>query len=128
MREKQQQMAARQADANVVLVHGAFGCGKSYLLVAIIRYISTLLDQIGETETKILVCALTNVAVDRILLTLRDQGFTDFCRVGSLKKIHKNLLPFTHTASTNKKAADKDALRELRDMLKELEFASGPRG
>ena len=73
-------------------------------------------------------CALTNVAVDRILLTLRDQGFTDFCRVGSLKKIHKNLLPFTHTSSTNKKAADKDALRELRDMLKELEFASGPRG
>ena len=41
---------------------------------------------------------------------------------------HKNLLPFTHTAKTNKKAADKEALKELRDMLKELEFASGPRG
>ena len=121
-------MAAKQADANVVLVHGAFGCGKSYLLVAIIRYISTLLDQIGETETKILVCALTNVAVDRILLTLREQGYTNFCRVGSIKKIHKKLLPFTHTASSNKKAADKDALRELRDMLKDLECKSGPRG
>lgn len=40
------EMAAKQADANVVLVHGAFGCGKSYLLVSIIRFISTLLDQI----------------------------------------------------------------------------------
>ena len=68
------------------------------------------------------------MAVDRILLTLREQGYTDFCRVGSIKKIHKNLLPFTHTAKTNKKAADKEALKELRDMLKELEFASGPRG
>ena len=88
-KQKALEMAAKQADANVVLVHGAFGCGKSYLLVAIIRYISTLLDQIGETETKILVCALTNVAVDRILLTLKEQGFTDFVRVGSLKKINK---------------------------------------
>ena len=32
------------ADSNVLLVHGAFGCGKSYLLVAIIRFICTLLD------------------------------------------------------------------------------------
>lgn len=83
------EMQAKQADANVVLVHGAFGCGKSYLLVAIIRFVSTLLDQIGEEETKILVCALTNVAVDRILLTLKEQDFTDFARVGSLKKINK---------------------------------------
>ena len=42
------EMAAKQADANVILVHGAFGCGKSYLLVAIIRYIATLLDEINE--------------------------------------------------------------------------------
>ena len=66
------EMAAKQADANVVLVHGAFGCGKSYLLVAIIRFISTLLDQVEDTDTKIVVCALTNVAVDRILLTLKE--------------------------------------------------------
>ena len=83
------EMAAKQADANVVLVHGAFGCGKSYLLVSIIRFIATLLDQIEEKDTRILVCALTNVAVDRILLSLKDQGFKDFARVGSLKKIHK---------------------------------------
>jgi chromosomal replication initiation ATPase DnaA len=66
------EMQAKQADANVVLVHGAFGCGKSYLLVSIIRYIATLLDEVQENETKILVCALTNVAVDRILLTLKE--------------------------------------------------------
>lgn len=115
------EMAAKQADANVVLVHGAFGCGKSYLLVSIIRFIATLLDQSGDQDTKILVCALTNVAVDRILLTLRDQGFKDFARVGSLKKIDKRLLPFTHTSSSNKKKADKDSIKELRGMLKEIE-------
>ena len=121
-------MKAKQADANVVLVHGAFGCGKSYLLVSIIRYIATLLDQMGETETKILVCALTNVAVDRILLTLKEQNFTDFARVGSLKKIDRQLLPFTHTSSSNKKKADKDALKELRSMLAEIEAQCGPNG
>ena len=86
---RQLEMESKQADANVILVHGAFGCGKSYLLVSTIRFIATLLDQSEETESKILVCALTNVAVDRILLTLKEQGFTDFARVGSLKKIDK---------------------------------------
>ena len=122
------EMAKKQSDANIVLVHGAFGCGKSYLLVSIIRFISTLLDQIEETDSKILVCALTNVAVDRILLTLKDQGFTDFARVGSLKKIDKQLLPFTHTSSSNKKKADTDALKELKNMMKEIEATCGPGG
>ena len=112
----------------MVLVHGAFGCGKSYLLVSIIRFIATLLDNIKEEDTRILVCALTNVAVDRILLTLKEQGFNDFARVGSLKKINKKLLPYTHTASANKKKSDKDAIKELRNMLKEIEVSCGPGG
>ena len=91
------------SNSNVVLVHGAFGCGKSYLLVAIIRFICTLLDQIGEEDSKILVCALTNVAVDRILLMLRNSGFEDFARIGSLKKINKGILRFTHHSASNKK-------------------------
>ena len=70
-------------------MHGAFGCGKSYLLVAIIRFICTLLDAIGDSEIKILVCALTNIAVDRILLMLKNSEYEDFARVGSLKKINK---------------------------------------
>jgi hypothetical protein len=104
----------------VILVHGAFGCGKSYLLVAIIRFISTLLDQIGNTDIKILVCALTNIAVDRILMMLKNSQFEDFARVGSLKKINKSLLSYTHHSSSNKKQADKDALRELEIMKEEL--------
>jgi ABC-type polar amino acid transport system ATPase subunit len=104
----------------VILVHGAFGCGKSYLLVAIIRFISTLLDQIGNTDIKILVCALTNIAVDRILMMLKNSHFEDFARVGSLKKINKSLLRYTHHSSSNKKQADKDALRDLETMKEEL--------
>ena len=61
------------------------------------------------------------MAVDRILLTLKEQGFTDFARVGSIKKIDKSLLPYTHTSTSNKKKADKDALKELKNMLKEVE-------
>jgi len=71
------------------LVHGAFGCGKSYLLVALIRFISALLDDQKDEDVKILVCTLTNVAVDRILINLKNLGFKDFARIGSLKKINK---------------------------------------
>jgi hypothetical protein len=59
-------------NTNIILVHGAFGCGKSYLLVSIIRFICHILDREEDTTTKILVCALTNVAVDRILLLLKE--------------------------------------------------------
>lgn len=109
-------------NTNIILVHGAFGCGKSYLLVSLIRFICHLLEQEGETETKILVCALTNVAVDRILLTLKEQGFEDFGRVGSIKKINKHLLSHTFSSSNNKKAGDKEALKHLDEMKKEIEF------
>jgi hypothetical protein len=96
LESEEPELKPKHIDSNVLLVHGAFGCGKSYLLVAIIRFVSTLLDQCGENETKILVCALTNVAVDRILLMLKQSGFNDFARVGSLKKIAKELLPYSH--------------------------------
>ena len=89
--------------------------------MAIIRFISQLLDHAGDTETKILVCALTNVAVDRILLTLKDQGFDDFGRVGSLKKINKQLIGNTFSSSANKKAPDKEALKDLEAMKAEIE-------
>ena len=107
----------------MILVHGAFGCGKSYLLVAIIRFICTLLDQIGDSAVKILVCANTNVAVDRILLMLKNSEFDDFARVGSLKKINKHLLRYTHHSGSNKKQADKEALRELEAMAEEIRSA-----
>jgi hypothetical protein len=60
-----------------------------------------------------LVCALTNVAVDRILIMLKDSGYTDFARVGSLKKIHKSLLPYSHHSCKQKKKSDTEALKDL---------------
>ena len=72
-------------------------------------------------------CALTNVAVDRILLMLKNSDFHDFARVGSLKKINKGLLRYTHYSASNKKQADKDALRELEFMLEEIR-ATIPKG
>lgn len=108
-------------NSNIILVHGAFGCGKSYLLVAIIRFICHLLDSDEDTETKILVCALTNVAVDRILLTLKDQGFENFGRVGSLRKIHKSLINYAFSSTANQKKADKESMKDLEAMRTEIE-------
>jgi hypothetical protein len=48
---------------------------------------------------------------------LLEGGFEDFVRVGSLKKINKGLLKYTHYSGSNKKSADKDALKELEAML-----------
>ena len=42
--EKKKVAAQKHSDSNVILVHGAFGCGKSYLLVSLIRFVATLLD------------------------------------------------------------------------------------
>ena len=84
-----------------------------------------LLDQEGDDETKILVCALTNVAVDRILLMLKEQGFENFGRVGSLKKIHKSLLGYTYSSSNNKKTQDKEALKDLDAMKAEIQAKYG---
>ena len=79
----------------------------------------------GETETKILVCALTNVAVDRILLMLKDSGYTEFARVGSLKKIHKSLLTFSHHSGNQKKKSDTEALKDLQQMADEITTQAG---
>jgi superfamily I DNA and/or RNA helicase len=48
-----------------------------------------------QNTIKIAFASMTNVAVDRILLSLQELGFNDFVRVGSLKKIAKPILPFT---------------------------------
>ena len=70
-------------------------------------------------------CALTNVAVDRILLMLRDSGYSDFARVGSLKKIHKSLLPFSHHSANHKKKSDSEALKDLQAMAEEIQSSAG---
>jgi hypothetical protein len=54
---------------------------------------------------------------------LKNSQFDDFARVGSLKKINKQLLSYTHHSSSNKKQADRDALRELEAMQNEIKSA-----
>jgi hypothetical protein len=57
---------------------------------------------------------------------LLNSGFEDFSRVGSLKKINKGLLRYTHHSSSNKKQADKDAIKELENMLSEIKDSIKP--
>ena len=81
---------------------------------------SAILDDVGDTETKILVSTLTNVAVDWILEDLLSSGFTDFAWVGSMWNISKVLLPYSHHQSTKDMKTDKEAIQELKSMIKEL--------
>lgn len=82
----------------ITLVHGPFGTGKSFLLAVIIIFLDRLLSEDENKEIRMLVCSSTNTAVDRVLLGLLNHGFTDFARIGSLKKIAKPLLPYTQTS------------------------------
>lgn len=59
---------------------------------------------------------------------LKDSGYTDFARVGSLKKIHKSLLPYSHHSANQKKKSDTDALKELQQMADEITNNAGPNG
>ncbi|KAH8553357.1 P-loop containing nucleoside triphosphate hydrolase protein [Umbelopsis sp. PMI_123] len=106
----------------ILLVHGVFGSGKSYLAAVLIIFIQELIDDINsgrEPEDRItfniLITSITNVAVDRILLSLLDLGYDDFVRVGSLRKIAKPILPHTIQSRVGK---DTD-IKELEAMLKD---------
>ena len=59
---------------------------------------------------------------------LMNSDFHDFARVGSLKKINKQLLRYTHHAASNKKQADKDAIRDLEIMHDEIKASIPPSG
>ncbi|KAF1801832.1 AAA domain-containing protein [Mucor lusitanicus] len=104
----------------VVLVHGVYGSGKSFLAAVIIMFIQDVIDTAtarrepdDAIEFKILVSSMTNVAVDRILQTLLKLGFDQFIRIGSMKKIAKNLLPYTSKA----RVSSNEELKELEQML-----------
>jgi hypothetical protein len=50
-------------DQNCVLVHGVFGSGKSYLLVAlVIFFVKCAQNDVSLSHLKIFICAVTNVA------------------------------------------------------------------
>jgi hypothetical protein len=99
----------------VVLIHGVFGSGKSYLLVSLILYFVEILTAANEDNIRILISAVTNVAVDRILEGLVEMDFHDFLRIGSQRKIRKRILPYT--ISTEK--SQKELKKEYKEMLKE---------
>ena len=104
----------------IILGHGAFGSGKSFVLAILIRFLVHTLGVIGA-EDRILVSAATNTAVDRILLELLNQGYSDFIRVGSLPKIAKPVLPHTlhRSEKTKKGGEDAETLSNLKAMLQD---------
>ena len=104
----------------IVLVHGVYGSGKSFLAAVIIVFIQEIVDIMNtrrepeeRTSFNILVSSMTNVAVDRILQTLLSLGYDHFIRIGSMKKIAKNLLPYTCKARLN----SNEELKDLEQML-----------
>lgn len=47
---------------DLILIHGAFGCGKTFLIVGLIIFVSELLEECSDKKVKILVSGLTNIA------------------------------------------------------------------
>ncbi|KAF9586191.1 hypothetical protein BGW38_008729 [Lunasporangiospora selenospora] len=102
-----------------LLVRGVFGAGKSFLIAVLIVFIDSILSKARplppeERSCRFLVSSMTNVAVDRILTALLDLNFTNFVRVGSLKKVAKQILPFTAQSNTSKSNED---VKELQSIL-----------
>lgn len=87
----------------VLLVHGVFGSGKSYFLAVLVMMLveafDTFADKFSEAadgesaQWSILISSGTNVAVDRILTSLLERGFSNFVRVGSSRKIAPIIMP-----------------------------------
>ena len=91
---------------NIILVHGCFGTGKSYMMVALIHFIIKVIEM-EETISKkncdirLLIACSTNVAVDRVLKTLLETGYTDFDRVGVNQNVEKSLRKYVQKSSTS---------------------------
>jgi len=71
--------------ADFALVHGPPGTGKTYTIARLVR---ALVDR-GD---RVLLSAFTNRAVDNALEALRDQGFEDVARVGTLTGVREDML------------------------------------
>ncbi|XP_056017208.1 protein ZGRF1-like isoform X2 [Ostrea edulis] len=106
--------------SSILLIHGVFGAGKSFLLSVMIRFLVRVFEVNGSYTPglpypwKILISSTTNVAVDRVLMGLLDIGFEDFVRVGSMKKIAKPVLPYSvHATGT-----ETHELKDLQEMLR----------
>ncbi|KAG1656161.1 DNA replication ATP-dependent helicase/nuclease DNA2 [Nymphon striatum] len=80
---------------NYVLIKGMPGTGKTSTIVSLIQ----ILQLVNQT---VLVTAYTHSAVDNILLKLKQEGFTDFVRLGKFSRIHKEIQPFSSETLTEK--------------------------
>ena len=94
------------SEDDVILVHGCFGTGKSYMMVALIHFIIQVIqyeEKISQANCSIrlLVACSTNVAVDRVLKTLQDSGYSNFDRVGVNQSVDKSLRKHVTKLSTN---------------------------
>ncbi|KJE93823.1 hypothetical protein, variant 1 [Capsaspora owczarzaki ATCC 30864] len=105
----------------VLLVHGVFGAGKSFILSVLVVFLASLFEMLqgpvapGSRQWKVLISSTTNVAVDRIMHGLLGLGYSDFVRVGSVKKIAKTVLPYSANMS---KRSDEQDLTDLEHMLR----------
>ncbi|VDI21857.1 Hypothetical predicted protein [Mytilus galloprovincialis] len=111
---------------DILLIHGVFGAGKSFLLSVVVVFLVWLFER-NDTYTpgvpfpwKLLIASTTNVAVDRILNGLLAIGFEEFVRVGSVKKISKPILPFSVHAT----GSDSQELKDLQMMLRSGELTA----
>ena len=121
------------SEQGVLLCHGVFGAGKSMTLRALtlalvalskdpavrLRRLSSEAQAQNTKPPRVVVVGYTNMSVDNVLTGLMDDGFKNFVRVGSLKKIEKTLLPFTATNSNGKGESDTQVIKELTEMLKD---------
>ncbi|MCL7417223.1 MAG: AAA domain-containing protein [Halalkalicoccus sp.] len=74
------------AAEDFALIHGPPGTGKTYTIARAIR-------ALVERGERVLLSAFTNRAVDNALEALRDQGFTDFVRVGTEHGVREDMQP-----------------------------------
>ncbi|OMJ16754.1 Protein ZGRF1 [Smittium culicis] len=88
----------------ISLVHGPFGSGKSLVLGVLIIVLhnlkSNFIDRYDNFKyLRVLVCSMTNAAVDRVLLSLLKLGFNEIIRVGNSKRVSKQIKPFLNKSS-----------------------------
>ncbi|KAF4666142.1 hypothetical protein FOL47_004255 [Perkinsus chesapeaki] len=76
----------------LLVVQGVFGSGKTTVLAAIVALLyEILVESLGPVvpvaHRRVGLLALTNVAVDNVLLKLQSRGFEDFVRLGVYDRI-----------------------------------------